>query len=69
MANFLSFAGTQNCVVFVRDLDEYYESWKDILARGAKNIYPAHGIPFLAENLKKNLGKNKAKNTVPIKAE
>lgn len=63
-ANFLGFAGTKNCVVFVRDLPEYYATWKDIIARGAKRIFPAHGRPFPSERLIRNLGKNKAKRIV-----
>jgi glyoxylase-like metal-dependent hydrolase (beta-lactamase superfamily II) len=61
-ANFLGLAGTKNCVVFICDLDEYYATWEDVLARGAKRIYPAHGAPFQSERLRRNLGKNKAEN-------
>ena len=64
-ANFLSFAGTKNCVVFVSDLNQYYATWIDVLARGAKRIYPAHGAPFQSERLTRNLGKNRAENMVP----
>lgn len=64
-ASMLRFAGTKNCVIFICDMDEYYKSWRKIIAAGAKMIYPAHGKPFSADRLKANLGKNKAKNLVP----
>lgn len=65
-ANFLVLAGTRNCVVFVRDLAEYYATWEDILSRGAKTILPAHGRPFPSERLRRNLGRNKAGRMVPL---
>ncbi|HTX73304.1 MAG TPA: MBL fold metallo-hydrolase [Rectinemataceae bacterium] len=63
-ANFLAFAGTKNCVVFVRDLEEYYRTWEDILARGAKRIFPAHGAVFDSDRLRRNLRRNKAQDMV-----
>lgn len=63
-ASMLGFAGTKNCVIFICDMDEYYKSWRKIIAEGAKRIYPAHGKPFSVEKLNANLGKNKAKNLV-----
>jgi glyoxylase-like metal-dependent hydrolase (beta-lactamase superfamily II) len=68
-ANFLNFAGAKYCVVFVRDLDEYYDTWRDLLARGTKRILPAHGPAFPSERLAKNLGKNKIRNMIPIDLE
>jgi glyoxylase-like metal-dependent hydrolase (beta-lactamase superfamily II) len=63
-ANFLSFAGTRNCVIFVCDLETYYRTWEDLLAKGAKRIYPSHGAPFGSERLRVNLRRNKARNMV-----
>jgi len=63
-AKMLTFAGTHNCVIFVTDLDQYYKSWKKLLAAGAKRIFPAHGGSFTAKQLLRNLGKNKAKDMV-----
>jgi glyoxylase-like metal-dependent hydrolase (beta-lactamase superfamily II) len=63
-ASMLGFAGTKNCVIFICNMDEYYKSWRKIIAEGAKRIYPAHGKPFPVEKLKTNLGKNKARNLV-----
>lgn len=63
-AHMLPFAGTRYCVVFVCDMDEYYKSWEKLIQAGAKRIYPAHGAPFSAEKLVRNLRKNKAENRV-----
>jgi len=63
-ANFLQFAGTKYCVIYVCDIDEYYKSWRKIISKNAKQIFPAHGKPFTVEKLKENIGKNKKKNMV-----
>jgi len=63
-ASMLQFAGTKNCVIFICNMDEYYKSWRKIIAAGAKMIYPAHGKPFSVKQLKTNLGKNKEMNLV-----
>jgi glyoxylase-like metal-dependent hydrolase (beta-lactamase superfamily II) len=63
-ANFLQFAGTKYCVIFVSDLDEYYQSWRIILSEHARMIFPGHGKPFPVEELNKNMGKNKKENMV-----
>jgi hydroxyacylglutathione hydrolase len=65
-ANFLQFAGTHYCVIFVTDLAEYYRSWESIISRGAGKILPAHGEPFSVDKLKQNLGRNKKENMVLI---
>jgi glyoxylase-like metal-dependent hydrolase (beta-lactamase superfamily II) len=41
--------------VFAEDIDEVRESWKRLLEQGAKTIYPAHGDPFSAEVIKKQI--------------
>ena len=58
-ANFLQFAGTKYCVIFITNIDEYYKSWEKIISENAKRIFPSHGKPFSAEKLKKNIWKNK----------
>lgn len=63
-ANMLPFAGTKYCVIFICDIDEYYKSWSEIISKGAKKIFPAHGKPFTVEKLMKNIGKNNKKNMV-----
>ncbi|MBC8063000.1 MAG: MBL fold metallo-hydrolase [Clostridiaceae bacterium] len=63
-ANFLQFAGTKYCVVFICDMDEYYNSWRKIISNHAKEIFPAHGRPFNVKKLKANIGKNKRENMV-----
>ncbi len=41
--------------LWAEDVNAIKESWRLLLARGAKQIYPAHGKPFKAEALKKLL--------------
>jgi glyoxylase-like metal-dependent hydrolase (beta-lactamase superfamily II) len=55
-ANFLRFAGTRYCVIFIEDIRQYYESWDRLLEAGAKRIYPAHGKSFAARRLAENRG-------------
>jgi len=49
--NFLRFTGIKHRPIYIEDLDEVYRSWKKIIDRGARRIYPAHGRPFPAEDL------------------
>ncbi len=63
-ANFLQFAGTKYCVVYICDLNEYYRSWEKIILENALRIFPAHGKQFGVKKLKDNLWKNKSKNMV-----
>ncbi|SFD23554.1 MBL fold metallo-hydrolase [Clostridium uliginosum] len=63
-ANFMQFAGTKYCVIYVCDIDEYYNSWTKIISRNAKIIFPSHGDSFIVEKLKDNIGKNKKENMV-----
>jgi len=56
-ASFPLFAGIKYCPVFMTDMDEAYQSWQKILAAGGGLIYPAHGKPFPARKLEKNMGK------------
>lgn len=63
-ANFLKFAGTKYCVIYICDLNEYYRSWEKIILTNTKCIFPAHGKPFPIERLKKNIGRNKARNMI-----
>jgi glyoxylase-like metal-dependent hydrolase (beta-lactamase superfamily II) len=58
-ANFLQFAGTHYCVIFVQDLDVYYQSWQKIISAGARTILPAHGALFPVQRLTENIGKNR----------
>ena len=40
--------------IWVEDKSEFAQSWDTILASGAKKIYPAHGSPFLPNDLAAN---------------
>jgi glyoxylase-like metal-dependent hydrolase (beta-lactamase superfamily II) len=63
-ASMLLFAGTKHCVIFVMDLDQYYASWRLLLSRGAKRIWPAHGRPFAASVLEREMGRNRKEDVV-----
>ncbi|MCB2341495.1 MBL fold metallo-hydrolase [Clostridium estertheticum] len=63
-ANMLQFAGTKYCVIFICNIDEYYESWRKIICGNSQRVFPAHGKPFSVEKLKINIGKNQKKNMV-----
>jgi glyoxylase-like metal-dependent hydrolase (beta-lactamase superfamily II) len=63
--NFLQFLGAKYCADLITDMDAFYESWEKVMRLGAHWIYPGHGIPFVVDKLKANLGKNEAKNLVP----
>lgn len=41
--------------IFTEDLQKVKESWKLLLDKGAKMVYPAHGNPFSAEILREVL--------------
>ena len=57
-ANFLRFAGTRHCVVFLTDLDQYYASWRRLIEAGARFIHPAHGDAFPIQALERDLDAN-----------
>ncbi len=55
-ANFLLWAGTHYCTVFMTDMNVAYGSWQKMLDAGAQVIYPAHGRPFPSDKLRQNMG-------------
>ena len=63
-AHMLPFAGTHYCVIFICNMETYYQSWNKIIHSGAKCILPAHGKPFPVDKLQRNLHRNHAKNLV-----
>ena len=63
----LQFAGTKYCVIALGDIDEYYASWRKIIAENAQRIFPSHGKPFGVDKLTDNMGKNKKENMVMYK--
>jgi len=58
-ANIGQFVETQYCAIVVDDLDQTYRSWTKMLEAGARRIYPAHGEPFAADELRRNINRNK----------
>jgi hydroxyacylglutathione hydrolase len=67
-ANFLQWAGARHCVISVDDLDEYYASWRKILAAGARRIFPGHGRPFDAEELRRDIGRQRKERMTLLSA-
>jgi glyoxylase-like metal-dependent hydrolase (beta-lactamase superfamily II) len=65
-ANFLRFAGTKYCIIYIEDLDQYYRSWIKIMKAGARRIFPAHGGQFAVEELQKHLNRNNKNNVVMV---
>jgi glyoxylase-like metal-dependent hydrolase (beta-lactamase superfamily II) len=65
-ANFLQFAGTKYCVIYIEDIEEYYKSWEKLISAGAQQIFPSHGKPFSALKLRKNINKNSRRTMVMI---
>ncbi len=49
--NFLRWTGVGHRPIYIEDINTVYESWRKLRERGAKVIYPAHGIPFSATKL------------------
>jgi len=41
--------------IFAEDLEEVRRSWKLLLDRGAKTVYPAHGKPFSVDIIRRTL--------------
>ena len=56
-ASFLLWAGTNYCTVFMTDMVQAYQSWQKMLDAGARLVYPAHGHPFPANQLVRNMGR------------
>ncbi len=53
--NFLQFAGVRHRPIYQVDRAAVFRSWRRLLDRGARMIYPAHGDPFKAERLARYL--------------
>lgn len=63
-AHMLSFAGTHYCVIFICNMDTYYQSWEKMIRVGVKRVFPAHGNAFSIDKLVKNMRRNKSENLV-----
>jgi glyoxylase-like metal-dependent hydrolase (beta-lactamase superfamily II) len=51
--NFLPGSGIHYRPIYIRNIQEVYESWKKLKRCGARILYPAHGAPFPIERLEK----------------
>ena len=49
--NILNLCGCDYRPIFADNMDTVFESWKKLIKKGAKVIYPSHGDPFDVEEL------------------
>ena len=47
--------GAKHKPIFIQDMTSVHNSWQKLISRGAKEIFPAHGKPFAAKNLCKEI--------------
>lgn len=64
MNGFPSFRRT---TIWVEDLEQYKQSWEMIIRKNPEMIYPAHGIPFKTEDLRKYLNTLDRVKLYPLK--
>jgi glyoxylase-like metal-dependent hydrolase (beta-lactamase superfamily II) len=50
--NFLRWTGMGHRPIVVEDINDVYESWQRLREHGARVIYPSHGKPFAATELR-----------------
>jgi hydroxyacylglutathione hydrolase len=53
--NGFPFRGSPGLPIFAEDLDKIKDSWKLLIERGARMIYPGHGDPFPVAEIKQYL--------------
>lgn len=46
-----NFCGCKHRPIFVKDIEQVYQSWDRLRESGVKTVYPAHGDPFPVEEL------------------
>lgn len=64
--NWLNWAGSRNVVLYVNNINQYYESWRKLIKKNAQTIYPAHGNVFNVASLKKNMDFYKNATVIPF---
>jgi glyoxylase-like metal-dependent hydrolase (beta-lactamase superfamily II) len=65
-SNFLNWAGAHHATLFNENMEELYASWKAVLDAGARRVYPAHGAPFGAAILRREIDRHSNKDLVPF---
>jgi glyoxylase-like metal-dependent hydrolase (beta-lactamase superfamily II) len=53
--NGLPFRVTPGLPIYAENINQVYESWKKLIARGARVVFPGHGRPFSVEIIKRQL--------------
>ena len=49
------FPSIKRTIIWIEDLEQYRQSWEKIMALKPAMVYPSHGKPFPATDLKKAL--------------
>lgn len=65
-SNVLAWAGAHHATLFNESMAAVYESWRRVLALGARRIYPAHGAPFDASVLREEMGHHRDADLIPF---
>jgi hydroxyacylglutathione hydrolase len=52
--NFLRWTGVGHRPIYIEDINSVYGSWRKLRERGARVIYPSHGRPFSAGELRES---------------
>ena len=61
------FPSVRRTIIWIGDLAEYIKSWEAILRRGSAVLYPAHGRPFPAADLRKYIDSLKRIRLRPLR--
>lgn len=48
-----NFPSIKRTIIWIENLEDYRESWKKMIALNPRMVYPAHGKPFAADDLKR----------------
>jgi len=57
-SNLLNAIGAAYRPLYVADRGDLFASWRKVLDCGAKRVYPAHGLPFEATELKRSMAEH-----------
>jgi len=63
-----NFPSIKRVIIWIEDLQQYKRSWETIIDMGAVMIYPSHGKPFRAADLKKYLSHLDKVRLYPLKS-
>jgi len=61
------FPSINRITIWIEDVQDYIKSWEKIIGYNPLKIYPAHGRPFLVDDLKRNIYKVSNIQLYPLK--